>query len=565
MIQNRPFGAVMLTKVSAPISSPINRCGQTFMNGIPIVFSVTLALLVAVATAGDAGAQHHAKKGLQIGMKVGVSSYSGDIDVVLPGESNFDLTLEGELFYRFSRWFGIGVKQSYGNYPTLSATEGQRNSTAIAIRSYLLKKRLSPYIQVGASRSSGGSEAGYGVALATGFELEVSRYIALFQDISFDQVLPDVALDGLSGGRKYDLFGRLGGGIRVNLVKSKRGFDFVRVDQADSIMVGEVGQFAAVLQGIDPADVRYKWDLPGGVTYTENPIRHSFSNSGSYEMNLTVTSKNEIVREVVLVNVFRPEVVDTVETEDISSKAVRISSISGSETIDVGAEGAFRMRIETGAAWPIQYQWDMGDGSMIVGNYVVHRYESPGVYRVRGEASNSFGKDSREMTVEVSRSLTPVIGSDWVEESVPVATTEPQDETRVATDTPETNRDTTIGNDEGVSGSSGETDDSETDLSVTDTKRTPVAAPNPERNVSRIDPDKGGFSWVVESLKTAAGAATRAEDYKYLGFPYGYKLDAETGLHNVMVGQFESEWVALKVSWRIQQHAPRRIWLSPVK
>jgi PKD repeat protein len=285
-------------------------------------------------------------------------------------------------------------------------------------------------------------------------------------------------------------------------------------------------------------------------------------------MHLAVTSKSELVNEVVLVRVYKPAVAETIKSSEDNKKSVRIAGISGSESLEVGAEATFRMRIETGAAWPIQYEWDLGDGSSVTGNYAVHRYSSPGVYRIRGKATNAHGYDSREMIVEVTRAaIVADVPGDGARDASSTLESPRITNTTPTNQNPRTSPANSVDETAVKTGGSSTTTDepTETDLSVTDTKRTPVAAPNPNRNVSRIDSANGGYAWVVESLETAAGASTRAEDYKYLGFPYGYQRDRETGLYNVMVGQFESEWIALRVSWRIQQHAPRRIWLTSVK
>lgn len=511
-----------------------------------------MVVLLLASIKHDASAQYHGKRGLQFGAKVGASSYNGDVNAVRPGENQYDLTFEGEMFYRFGRWFGLGVKHSVGRYPELSTTEPSRSSTALAIRSYLLNKRMSPYIQLGASRSTGGDDVGYGLAVATGFELEMSRYVSLFQDISFDQVIPDAALDGTEGGRNFDLFGRIGVGLRVNLSKKQSYFRLARVEQADSIMIGEEGEFRAIVRGVDESDVSFEWDLPGGVVYRENPIRHSFASPGTYQMNLSMMANGEERTEVVYVNVFKPFVPDTAAAAEKDRLSVKIASLTGDKSLEAGSEGTYQIRTVSGAAQPIQFEWDMGDGSTRVGNYVVHRFDEPGVYRVFGRVVNEFGDDSRILVVEVLPRTTPVVEDVIADVKID------------STVTP------VVGNeDEDIAAP-------EAIVPATDSAAVPVQddapinetpAPNApvERNVSHIDFDAGGYSWVVELHDTASAAAAKAEEYKYIGFPYGTRRDPESGKFAVLVGQFETEAVALKISWRIQQHASRRIWLTKIK
>lgn len=80
---------------------------------------------------------------------------------------------------------------------------------------------------------------------------------------------------------------------------------------------------------------------------------------------------------------------------------VRIDTLYGSRNLVVGHEENYRVRIQPDAAWPVIYDWDMGDGVRSRGNNVVHRYQKPGYYTLRVVAHNRYDADSTFTVIRV--------------------------------------------------------------------------------------------------------------------------------------------------------------------
>lgn len=98
------------------------------------------------------------------------------------------------------------------------------------------------------------------------------------------------------------------------------------------------------------------------------------------------------------------------------SRSVRIDSVYGATEMKVGATDNYRVRIGSSATWPIQYYWEMGDGTQSVGNNIVHGYSKPGTYPVKVWARNTAGADSAQFMVRVTappqaRVETPVVAA----------------------------------------------------------------------------------------------------------------------------------------------------------
>jgi hypothetical protein len=90
----------------------------------------------------------------------------------------------------------------------------------------------------------------------------------------------------------------------------------------------------------------------------------------------------------------RPGSAQIVATSSSPIAHVRIDSLYGGRVLSVGEEENYRVRMAPNAAWPITYEWDMGDGVKSRGNNVVHRYERPGYYTLRVVAHNRYDSDS---------------------------------------------------------------------------------------------------------------------------------------------------------------------------
>jgi hypothetical protein len=510
------------------------------MKGIPTVF---LALF-AFATFGlttSADAQYRSNRALQFGVKLGASSYSGDVGPAPPGTASFDATWEVEAFYRFNRWLNIGVKQSTGAYPSLDGPTKRRQSTAIGIRSYFLRGRFAPYLQVGASRSYGGESAGMGLSSAVGAEIALSRRLALFQEFSFDTVSPDEAFDGEIGGRSFDLFGRLGVGLRFSVGKVPGVMRIDRIKHPTVVEAGKVVSLEAVLAHRPRGDVQVDWELPGGVIYTTNPIEHTFGFPGQYEFDVVATSADGKVSRRMTIEVL-PSAEALAEAEvDTTIGTVEIDNIYGPRMTVAGTSGTYRVRIAPGAVQPVEYWWEMSDGSTVQGNSVSHTFDQSGTYAIRAWVRNEVGADSMTIAILVDPAeveSAPIVAE--IRENIEQAAAKAPEPTPIAVEVVEP----------------------ENELPPVSSDDPPVVVIQAPPT-SGIDLSLGGYTWVVESLPTKAAAEARTDGYKALGFPVGVYEDSYNGKteFHVVIGQSATKRVAESIGARIQRHVPARIWL----
>lgn len=122
-----------------------------------------------------------------------------------------------------------------------------------------------------------------------------------------------------------------------------------------------------------------------------------------------------------------------------ASLRVNIDTIYGASELMVGETDNYRVRMRPGARWPIQYFWDMGDGTQSLGNNIIHSYSKPGHYRITVWARNSLSSDSSSFAVNVrsdehGRTETPVVAT--VNTNVPLPR-QPSQNNRSETEIPD--------------------------------------------------------------------------------------------------------------------------------
>ncbi len=117
--------------------------------------------------------------------------------------------------------------------------------------------------------------------------------------------------------------------------------------------------------------------------------------------------RGKIAKMVALLLLGIASTVATADAQRSTYRPVQIDTIYGSSSIEVDEVDNYRVRISAGAKWPIQYYWDMGDGTLSIGNNIVHKFKRPGNFRVRVWARNSSSVDSTEMIVRVTDQTIP--------------------------------------------------------------------------------------------------------------------------------------------------------------
>jgi hypothetical protein len=186
---------------------------------------------------------------------------------------------------------------------------------------------------------------------------------------------------------------------------------------------------------------------------------------------------------------------------------VRIISVYGPTTLPAGVSANYRARVADGAARPIIYRWQMGDGTRGEGNNVAHVFERPGRYAVIATARNRRGSDSDTLYVTV------------VERKKPAATD-------VA----------------GVSRDADSPSVPEAEGDVIKSKPSPSTPASPLRGRAPIDWQKGGYTLIAATASEHGAAELAAQQYRGQGLRTGIYLDDGLGspAYRVIVGQFET-------------------------
>lgn len=116
----------------------------------------------------------------------------------------------------------------------------------------------------------------------------------------------------------------------------------------------------------------YHWDMDDGTTSTEITPVHQFAAPGIYQVHLTVSNAYGQSEAFWQVQVGLPPVAD-MEVSDQTAAGVPLAGQAfGDETVT-------------------RYEWNMGDGEIILGEYIEHAYRAAGAYYVTLTASNEFG------------------------------------------------------------------------------------------------------------------------------------------------------------------------------
>jgi hypothetical protein len=209
---------------------------------------------------------------------------------------------------------------------------------------------------------------------------------------------------------------------------------------------------------------------------------------------------------------------------------VRLVEIVGPRTLEVGAVGHFRARVSDRSARPVNYLWDLGDGTLSVGALVSYAYATPGPYTVTVVARNAAGRDTLEVPV-------------YVEEGP------------VRADSAES----TSGKERSV------TAGAPREIEAADVPRRPgdTVPRNALYGGGGIVGETGGYAWVVATDLWAERARTRVLRYRLRGFRADVYVDTAgrgSPAHRVVLGQFTTRAEALAARPWLPEEA-RGAWL----
>ncbi|HPP78006.1 PKD domain-containing protein [Methanospirillum sp.] len=141
------------------------------------------------------------------------------------------------------------------------------------------------------------------------------------------------------------------------------------------------------------APVQWHWDFGDGTLGTSptNITTHTYTNTGTYTVNLTVTNWQPITastsQQITIVNKTVPQGVDF-EVPDLQ--------YSGKAPFDVQFED--KTPSQSGV---IEWFWEFGDGSNSFEQAPTHRYEKPGQYTVTLTVRNENGTNEKRRVAYV--------------------------------------------------------------------------------------------------------------------------------------------------------------------
>ncbi len=211
-----------------------------------------------------------------------------------------------------------------------------------------------------------------------------------------------------------------------------------------------------------------------------------------------------------------------------STDPVRLVEIIGPQTLTAGMVVHFRARAIEGAAQPVNYRWDLGDGTESIGSLVSHVYSAPGRYTLTVIARNETSADTLQTQVRV---LPPVL------ESV-----DPEVE---AGEEPELER-------------------------VASTVQTRPVRHSVSQSLlfgsGGISPENGGYTWVLGTDLWPERAQERMRIYRLQGFRADIVEDISgrgSSAHRIVAGQFTTPDEALAARPWLPKEATG-VWLLPL-
>jgi gliding motility-associated-like protein len=133
----------------------------------------------------------------------------------------------------------------------------------------------------------------------------------------------------------------------------------------------------------------YFWSFGDGSTSTDMNVEHDYLVSGEMIVQLVVVDLNGCVPN------------DTMQ-QAIDIPVQTIVNAAFDHTVLDNCDGG-QLIAETQYQGPVEYNWDLGDGTTFTGTYVDHQYTVPGSYTITLIASDAggCGNDTSSVTIDV--------------------------------------------------------------------------------------------------------------------------------------------------------------------
>ena len=234
-------------------------------------------------------------------------------------------------------------------------------------------------------------------------------------------------------------------------------------------------------------------------------------------------------------------------------KAVDITQVYFEPALATGHPATFRARIAPGAAPPIEYRWDFGDGGYGEGNGLMYRYARPGRYQVVVLARNRYGRDRDTVYVVVSAPSDGLPLEEPPVDELPTAEPpQPAPASPVSTVTAETKA-----NAKPVEASAEPVEASAEAAQA-------QAAPS----LPFLAPPRKGYTWVVGTFLHREAAEASVQQLRSAGYRTGLIVEDETGAgspaYRVIVGEYATTALALRDRDRLPR-SPVSPWLQELK
>lgn len=505
--------------------------------GLPVAALLGALLLSLLAESAAGQTRRGIMPGLHVGFQTGPALFTHAPEIDRTGGRLAGLSLAGDLSYQVSPAWGLGL--SYGRTRFRDATEidAAQQEVALWLRTALPGRFVTPHVEWGAhyTARSGDAAAGAFMQVGADWHLDPQRRIALTTGLRLktgrvgetDRV--DTRVHGPAA---------LKLGLRLRLARRYPPPQLGAVLVPDTVYAGERVWLEAHIGGQpDTKRYGYTWTLGDTITVRGNPIDHVFREPGRYRITVTASNASGTDTQarplLVLPAATPPPAVTDRPTAGERPIPPEIVAIYGRRTLEVGEVEHFHVRVQSGLRWPVQHEWDMGDGTISPGNNISHRFDAPGTYIVTVRSRNIAGADEDTIHVRV----------------VPPPPVETETEPTPPRPRPTPRRDP-------------------------EPDREPDPAERPEqppetmlRSGEGVIWSRGGYTWIVATSFNRFGAERLAQQYRRAGFRVGVWADTAgpgTTAYRVVLGQFATEAQALAVRATVQRQTPNRISLLQI-
>jgi PKD repeat protein len=199
--------------------------------------------------------------------------------------------------------------------------------------------------------------------------------------------------------RVVDNEGLVGSKVAIQIVKNRP--PVAALTEATSIINEKeaVSFYASPSHDLDGTIVSYSWDFGDGTTATGNTVTHSYTNTGFYNVTLTVTDNDGATDT----RVHPLHVTNVVNNPPVASFTATAETVNIDETLSFDASETYD---SDGSI--VAYSWDFGDGTAVTGVTAEHAYSQAGTYTVTLTVTDNDGiTDTTTTTISATTQPAP--------------------------------------------------------------------------------------------------------------------------------------------------------------